>query len=132
MNKREFLKSSAIISAGSLFTSGTFASQNKKNVDLFDETFHINPAFRMTLMDDASVKLSTTTGDGQLLSHSFTGNEALTLRALNDNTALEVLVEKQNTLSSDECKKILNELEENGIIYSGELIKGKIMNKTNE
>ena len=87
ISRRKFFKISAIISAGSLFSSRTIASQNKKNDHLFDETFHINPAFKMTLMADSSVKLSTTTGDGKLLSHSFTGNEALTLRAINDNTA---------------------------------------------
>jgi len=133
MRRREFLRKAAMLTAGAFAFSGTIRAGSLPDEEASKGNPLLNPAFRIRERDHGEIELYTYLEDKSKLSEIFAGFDADLIKSISDGKDLvkgnSMLAFRYN-LSDEDCrnktKELLNELEQSGIIYYGELMLVKI------
>ena len=133
MQRREFLRKAAMFTAGAFAFSGTILAGSLPDENASTGNPLLNPAFRIREMDHGEIELYTNLKDKSKLSEIFAGFDADVIKNVSDGKEIvqenSILAFRYN-LSDEDCKKrtkeLLNELQQSGIIYYGELMLVKI------
>jgi hypothetical protein len=133
MQRREFLRKAAMLTAGSMVLAGTIHAGSLPEETSPTGKPMLNPAFRIRELSNGEIELYTHLKDKSKLSEIFAGFDADVIRSISEGKDLAMENSKlafRYNMSEKKCRKktdnLLNDLQKSGIIYYGELMLVKI------
>jgi len=133
MRRREFLRKAALFTAGVFAFSGTTCAGSLPGETTSTRNPLLNPAFRIKELNHGEIELYTYLKDKSKLSEIYAGFDAEVIKSISEGK--ELVQENSRmafryNLSDEDCtnrtKELLNELQQSGIIYYGDLMLVKI------